>query len=245
MSGSMQTYDTTLRDKVAGIGSSVTMDHAVSIARSVEKAGAATIEAGYPAESRVQRDIVRAVAAAVTGSEVAAAASCDAGEVAAAIEAVQHAAKPVVHVYLSAHEAREPEARRHVCRAVREAVAAVRSAGFQVQFAINGIEEMERPFRRHCIDVAVNAGASRIGVPDSAGRISATEHAALVRDTVQFVGPNVAVSVPRHLVCHGATESAAVIDVGGAAGANRHAARAAMSRPVHQSWRCTVEVASL
>ncbi len=198
MSGSIRIYDTTLREGFAGVGAAVSVDQAVAIARALEKAGVSAIEAGYPAQSPVQRDIVRAVAGAVSVAEVAALASCDAAETAAAVDAVRQAAKPLVHLYLSARAACDASGRVELCRAIEDAVAAVRAAGIEVQFSIAGMEAMERPFRRQCIGVAVNAGATRIAVPDSTGAMETAAYAEMVRDIVQFVGPRATVSAHCH-----------------------------------------------
>lgn len=215
MSVSIRIFDTTLREGYAENGSAVSIEEAVRIARALEEAGVSTIEAGSPAYSQSQRDITKAVAAAVSASEVAALASCDVSEVAAAMEAVREARKPVVHVYISAHEANQAGARTRVCRAIRQAVSMVRAAGMTAQFSIAHIADMERPFRRQCIDVAVHAGATRIGVPDSNGNVPATEYVALVRDIVRFVGPRVVVSAHCHNASGHAVENAmAAIEAG-------------------------------
>lgn len=215
MSGSIRIYDTTLRDGIAGAGISISVDEAVTIARGLEKAGVTAIEAGYPGQSQSQCEVVEAVAAAVNGSEVAAISSCAPGEIAAAIVAVQYAARPVVHVYVSALEAREPGARTGVCRAIRHAVSTVCAAGIEAQFSIAGIEEMERPFRRQCIGVAMYAGATRIGVPDSTGTATTAEYTAMVRDIVQFVEPPVVVSAHCHNASGRAVQNAlAAIEAG-------------------------------
>ncbi|HOH33268.1 MAG TPA: hypothetical protein PLY17_05515 [Candidatus Hydrogenedentes bacterium] len=215
MSGSIRIYDTTLREGFAGVGAAVSVDQAVAIARALEKAGVSAIEAGYPAQSPAQRDIVTAVAGAVRASEVAALAACDPAETAAAVHAVGRAAKPLVHVYLPARAACDAGGRVEVCRAIQEAVAAVRAAGPEVQFSIAGMETMERPFRRQCIGVAVDAGATRIAVPDSTGAMETAAYAELVRDIVQFVGPRITVSAHCHNASGRAVQNAlAAIDAG-------------------------------
>jgi 2-isopropylmalate synthase len=215
MSGSIRIYDTTVRDGFAEVGPVVSIEQAVTIARGLDRAGVSTIAAGYPAQSQWQREITKAVAAAVTGSEVAALASCDVSEVIAAMEAVREAKKPVVHIYVSGRAVGEPRVRTHLTRAIRQAVSMVRAACIPVQFSIFDIEEMERPFRRQCIDVAVHAGATRIGVPDNSGEMDATSYAGLVRDIVTFVGPHVVVSAHCHNASGRAVENTmAAIEAG-------------------------------
>ena len=150
-------------------------------------------------------------------SEVTAVVPCDPREIAAAIEAVRNAARPVVHICLSARDVSEPGVRTRVCKNVRETVSMVRAAGIPVQFSIAHIEEMERPFRRQCIGVAVEAGATRIAVPGSA--------AEMVCDIAGFVGPRVAVSTFSEAPCECVSATAA--------------------NPATHDWRCRVEVAAL
>ena len=186
-----------------------------SPSRALEKAGVSAIEAGYPRNrppSGTSLQPWRAPSGSVRSGR---AGGLDPAETAAAVDAVGRAAKPLVHVYLPARAACDAGGRVEVCRAIQEAVAAVRAAGPEVQFSIAGMETMERPFRRQCIGVAVDAGATRIAVPDSTGAMETAAYAELVRDIVQFVGPRITVSAHCHNASGRAVQNAlAAIDAG-------------------------------
>ena len=194
MSIPIRIFDTTLRDDPAGAARGISIERRVSVARMLEAAGVACIEAGCPAQSPGEKRAVEAVAAAMGSAEVAALVTCRPDAVAEAVEALRPAAKPVIHVVLTADQSAAPAARTDVCRVIRESVTCARTAGAAVQFTLARIEEIERPFRRQCIGVAVEAGATRIGVPDSTGALDTGAYAALVRDIAEYAGPHVMVS---------------------------------------------------
>ncbi len=198
MPGAVRIYDTTLSQRFAWTGPAVSVDQATAIARVLEQAGVSTIEAGHPAQSPAQRALVTTVAKSISASQVAALAACDPADIAAALDAVRHAAKPLVHVYLPSDPARSGGKRVEWCRAIEKAVTAVRAEGIEAQFSIDGMEAMERPFRRQCIGVAINAGATRIAVPDGTGTAKTAAYTEMVRDIVQFVESRAIISACCH-----------------------------------------------
>ena len=94
-------FDTTLRDGEQSPGVALTVDDKLEIARQLEKLGVDIIEAGFPSSSPGDFESVTSIAAKVRGCAIAGLARAHQGDVDRCWEAVQGAAHPRVHVFLS------------------------------------------------------------------------------------------------------------------------------------------------
>jgi len=191
MSVQVRIFDTTLRDGEQTPGVHVPAQHKVEVAQMLEAFGVATIEAGFPASSPGDEAAVAAVADAVRGCEVAALARCVPGDVDAASESVSKAARPVVHVFLGVsdvHLSRKLRmTRAQAIRAIERAVSRARERVDVVQFSAEDATRTERVFLRQCVETAVDAGATRVNIPDTVGCAMPREYGELIDDIVRFV----------------------------------------------------------
>jgi 2-isopropylmalate synthase len=198
MSKKVRIFDTTLRDGEQTPGVHITADQKVDIAQGLEAFGVTTIEAGFPASSPGDAAAVARVARTIRNCEVAALARCVPGDIDAAAEALRDAAQPVIHVFLGTSdvhlETKLRMTRVRGVRAIQEAVSRARESVAEVQFSAEDATRTERPFLRQCIVAAVEAGATRINVPDTVGCATPREYAALIGDVVRLVGPDIVVS---------------------------------------------------
>ena len=191
MSVQVRIFDTTLRDGEQTPGVHIPAEYKVEVARMLETFGVATIEAGFPASSPGDQAAVFDVASAIERCEVAALARCVSGDVDAACEAVSQAVSPVVHVFLGVsdvHLARKlGMTRAEATRAIEGAVSRAKERVDVVQFSAEDATRTERVFLRQCVETAIDAGATRVNIPDTVGCAVPREYAELIDVIVRFV----------------------------------------------------------
>src|SRR5260370_1528266 len=98
---SVRIFDTTLRDGEQSPGFSMNTAEKIRMARQLAKLGVDVIEAGFPIASRGDLEAVRLVAQEVRDVPVAALARAKKEDVSAAIEALEPAAAPRLHIFLA------------------------------------------------------------------------------------------------------------------------------------------------
>ena len=200
--GNVRIFDTTLRDGEQTPGVHINADQKVDIAKRLEAYGVATIEAGFPVSSKGDSEAVKRVARAITRCEVAALARCVKGDIDAAIDALQHAQMPVLHVVLGTSDIHLRDklamSRPDAIRRIRESVAYARQHIDIVEFSLEDATRTERPFLHQVVQTAVEAGATRINIPDTVGCALPCEFGVMIDDIVRRVGPDVIVSAHCH-----------------------------------------------
>src|SRR5713101_2783883 len=97
-------FDTTLRDGEQSPGFSMNTAEKIRMARQLAALGVDVIEAGFPIASRGDLDAVRSVAREVRGVRIAALARAKREDVDAALEALEPAAEPRLHVFLASSD---------------------------------------------------------------------------------------------------------------------------------------------
>jgi len=94
-------FDTTLRDGEQSPGASMNLDEKIKIALLLEEMGVDVIEAGFPVASNGDFEAVREIAKLVRNSAVCGLSRAGRVDIDRAWEAVQHAALPRIHTYIS------------------------------------------------------------------------------------------------------------------------------------------------
>jgi 2-isopropylmalate synthase len=195
-------FDTTLRDGEQTPGVHFNVGQKVAIAQALEDLGVDTIEAGFPISSPGDAEAVREVATAVESAEVAALARCAPGDIDAAFDAIRGARRPVVHIVLGASdihlEAKLGISRAEALRRVERCVAHAKSMTREVEFSPEDATRADRAFLRQMVRVAVDAGATRVNVPDTVGFALPWEYAAMIADIVRTVPQTVRVAAHCH-----------------------------------------------
>ena len=97
-------FDTTLRDGEQAAGAGLSWEEKLEIALQLERLGVDVIEAGFPASSPGNLETVQRIAKEVRTPVIAGLARCVPGDIDAAWEAVQVAANPRIHVFISSSD---------------------------------------------------------------------------------------------------------------------------------------------
>src|SRR6516164_8209463 len=122
-------FDTTLRDGEQSPGASMNLAEKLEVARALAGLGVDVIEAGFPIASVGDFDAVRAIAAEVTGSVVCGLARCNEKDIDRAWDAVKHAQRSRIHVFLATSAIhREYKLRMTPAQIIERAVASVKRA---------------------------------------------------------------------------------------------------------------------
>ena len=183
--GRVVVFDTTLRDGEQSPGASMNLDEKIKIALLLEEMGVDVIEAGFPIASNGDFEAVREIAKLVKGSTVCGLARAGRMDIDRAWEAVQHAARPRIHTFISTSPLHmkwklqmEPE---QVHQAVIDSVTHARNLCPDVEWSCEDGSRTEHDFLCRTVESAIKAGARTINVPDTVGYAVPEEFAALIR----------------------------------------------------------------
>ena len=184
-------FDTTLRDGEQSPGATMTTPEKVRVAQELEGLGVDIIEAGFPISSPQEFEGVIQVTQAVESPIVAALARATTADVDKAAEALEHAANPRIHTFLATSDLHlerklkinRDEALRRIERAVSRACQQIDD----VEFSAEDATRSELDFLCRAVQVAVDAGAKTINLPDTVGYA----HPADIERMLQAVRANV------------------------------------------------------
>jgi 2-isopropylmalate synthase len=185
-------FDTTLRDGEQSPGAGMTPDQKVEFARQLDRLGVDVIEAGFPAASPGDMASVQAVGHAMESSAVAALARTKRGDIESAARALEPARNPVLHVFVATsdlhlkHKLRV--SRTEVVQQVGEMVSYARQFCDCVEFSAEDATRSDWDFLALVSNVAAQAGATTINLPDTVGYVVPDEIGAMfryVRERVQ------------------------------------------------------------
>ncbi len=166
-------FDTTLRDGEQSSGAALNIDEKLEIARQLEKLKVDVIEAGFPVASPGDLEAVRRIVKEVRGPTICALSHAQPKAVDAAWEAVKNARSPRIHVFLSSsdfhisHQLRK--SRDQVLKLTGDMVKRAKRHLEDVEFSPMDATRTDREFLYRIIEVAIDAGATTINIPDTVG----------------------------------------------------------------------------
>jgi 2-isopropylmalate synthase len=202
-------FDTTLRDGEQSPGASLTSAEKLEIARHLAALGVDIIEAGFPAASPDDLEAVRRIAEEVgkaDGPVICGLARCVEPDIDQCWEAVQYAAKPRIHTFISTSDIhlkyQMNMTREEVIERTREMVRRARSYCADVEFSTMDAGRSDWDYVAKVCAVAIEEGATTINVPDTVGYMTPTEYGAmftwLIENTPGGKNPNITWSVHCH-----------------------------------------------
>ena len=177
-------FDTTLRDGEQSPGCSMNLTEKVRMAQKLQDLGVDIIEAGFPIASEGDFAAVRAVAAQCREVKVAALCRTSEQDVARAAEALKYAAHPRIHTFVATSdihlEHKLRKTRAEVIEMTRAAIRQARNYADEIEFSAEDATRSDVDYLCEVLDVAVDAGASVLNVPDTVGYTTPMEFTHLV-----------------------------------------------------------------
>jgi 2-isopropylmalate synthase len=169
----IQVFDTTLRDGEQAPGFSMTAAEKLRLAQQLDRLGVDIIEAGFPISSEGDFEAVRAVAGTVRRPIIAGLARAIPADIDRAWGALQHAARPRIHVFLATSDI-HLEHKLRISRAqcveqIASSVAHARGYCDDVEFSAEDATRSDLEFLCAVAEAAVAAGATTINLPDTVG----------------------------------------------------------------------------
>jgi len=174
------------------------------MARKLQQLGVDVIEAGLPIASEGDFTAVKAVAAECR--EVTVAALCRTAEqdVTRAADALAGAARPRIHTFVATSdihlEHKLKKTRAEVIEMTRAAVRQARNHTDEVEFSAEDATRSDINYLCDILNVAVDAGASILNIPDTVGYTTPTEYFSLVQQVRERVVRDRDVIISVH--CH-------------------------------------------
>lgn len=184
-------FDTSLRDGEQSPGCSMNAAQKLRFALALAELGVDVIEAGFPASSEADRNAVRSIAREVRGSTIATLARCHEGDIDACASALEGAAAPRIHVFIST----SPLHREHKLGLSRDQVIERAVMGVErarrhvddVEFSAEDALRTEPDFLAEVCSAAVAAGATTLNIPDTVGYTTPSE----IRTLFEYLRANV------------------------------------------------------
>ena len=177
-------FDTTLRDGEQSPGCSMNLDEKLRVAGALEELGVDVIEAGFPIASNGDFESVREIARRIKSSAVAGLARAHRKDIDRAWQALEGAARPRIHTFISTSPLHmkyklqmEPEA---VHQAVIDSVSYARNLCDDVEWSPEDGSRTEPDFLCRTVESAIKAGARTINIPDTVGYAVPNEFAELI-----------------------------------------------------------------
>jgi 2-isopropylmalate synthase len=197
-------FDTTLRDGEQSPGFSMNTPEKIRMARQLASLGVDVIEAGFPIASRGDLEAVRLVAKEIRDVPIAALARAKKEDVAAALEALEPAAAPRLHVFLATSDlhlrAKLNITREQALEAIGSMIRFGRQHVGEVEFSAEDAGRTDIDFLCQVCRVAVDAGANVLNLPDTVGYAVPEEYGAMFRRVRDYLGDPAGVTLSAH--CH-------------------------------------------
>ncbi len=196
MSGNTITiFDTTLRDGEQSPGCSMTTDEKLEVARALVELGVDVIEAGFPIASPGDFEAVKRIAQEFgSRTMICGLARCRKDDIDRAAEALKHAEKARMHVFLATSKIHmEHKLKMTPSEIVAVAVEMVKRAVDHipnVEFSPEDAARTELNFLCEVVEKAIDAGATTINIPDTVGYATPQQFYNVIRHLKTHV-PNI------------------------------------------------------
>ena len=202
MTDHLKIFDTTLRDGEQSPGISLDVAEKLEIAEQLARLGVDIIEAGFPIASPGDFEAVEAVASAVRGPIITALSRTGFEDIDRAWEAVRHAERPRIHVFIATSSIHMKKKLRMTEDQVRSEVVAgvgrARSYCEDVEFSPEDGSRSDVDFMCDVLQAAVDQGATTLNIPDTVGYGVPEEFGELIAHILETVRGDYVVSTHCH-----------------------------------------------
>ena len=184
MSDRIRIFDTTLRDGEQSPGCSMNVEEKLRVAHQLARLRVDVIEAGFPIASEGDFEAVQAIARTVEGPIICGLARTSERDIERCFEAVKEAKFPGIHTFIATSdihmEYKLKMSREQVLKEAKRAVTQARSYVDHVEFSAEDATRSDWEFLVEVFQVALDAGARTLNVPDTVGYTTPGEYGALI-----------------------------------------------------------------
>ena len=202
MSDQVLIFDTTLRDGEQSPGISLDVGEKLEIADQLARLGVDVIEAGFPIASDGDFEAVEAIAKSVRGPIIAGLSRTGFKDVDRAWEAVRHAERPRIHVFIATSPIHMAKKLRMTEEQVKtEVVGSIaRAKGYtdDIEFSPEDGSRSDVDFLCEVLQLAVDNGATTLNIPDTVGFGVPDEYGKLIAHIIATVNGDYVVSTHCH-----------------------------------------------
>jgi 2-isopropylmalate synthase len=178
-------FDTTLRDGEQSPGCSMNVQEKLRLAHQLDHLGVDVIEAGFPVASEGDFAAVQAIAAVIRRPIIAGLARACTQDIERAWQAVKHAARPRIHIFLATsdiHLKYKLRISREQClNQAAEAVLLAKTFCDDVEFSPEDATRTDAELLCQVVQAVVDAGAGTVNIPDTVGYTTPAEFGELIR----------------------------------------------------------------
>jgi len=184
-------FDTTLRDGEQVPGCQLNTIEKVEVAKQLERMGVDIIEAGFPISSPQDMKSVQEVSAQIKNSIVCALSRGVKQDIDAAYEGIKMAQSPRIHTFLPVSDIQIDNImhknRQQVLEMIQETVSYAKKYVNDIEWSGMDASRADINFLSQACQVAIDAGATTINVPDTVGYATPAEHGVMVSDLVKRI----------------------------------------------------------
>ena len=184
-------FDTTLRDGEQSPGCTMHHDEKLRMAHTIADLGVDILEAGFPIASHGDFDSVQSIAREVKGPRIAALGRAKREDIEAAAKAVEPAEKSRIHIFLSTSDlhlaAKLRITREQAIDQIAAMVALAKTYCDDVEFSPEDATRTDPDFLLKVCEVAIQAGATTLNLPDTVGYCLPAEYGAMFRRVIEKV----------------------------------------------------------
>jgi 2-isopropylmalate synthase len=178
-------FDTTLRDGEQSPGCTMHHHEKLRMAHQLAALGVDILEAGFAIASDGDSESIREIARKVRGPIIASLARCKREDIEAAARSIEPAAKARIHTFLSTSDlhlaAKLKITREQALDQIAEMVALARSYCDNIEFSPEDATRTDPDFLVKVCEVAIQAGATTLNLPDTVGYCIPQDYADMFR----------------------------------------------------------------
>jgi len=179
-------FDTTLRDGEQSPGCTMHAGEKLRMAHQIAALGVDILEAGFAIASDGDSESIRTIAREVRGPIIASLARCRREDIEAAARSIEPAPRARIHTFLSTSDlhlaAKLQITREQALDQIAEMVALARSYAEDVEFSPEDATRTDRDFLVKVCEVAIEAGATTLNLPDTVGYCVPQDYAQMFTD---------------------------------------------------------------
>ncbi|MDE3104369.1 MAG: 2-isopropylmalate synthase [Acidobacteriota bacterium] len=176
-------FDTTLRDGEQSPGCTMHHHEKLRMAHQLAALGVDILEAGFAIASEGDSASIRAIAAEVQGPVIASLARCKQEDIEASARALEPAQRKRIHTFLSTSDlhlsAKLKITREQALEQIGTMVALARTYVDDVEFSPEDATRTDPEFLIQALEVAIQAGATTLNLPDTVGYCIPQDYAAM------------------------------------------------------------------